>query len=543
MADSLKTFQVHLTAVMDSLVRASVCEITKLFQDTVNDYLVEISLNRKETEALKLRLRLTENKLRNERKYGLSWASRRAGVLASDETGGGGRKKRKGDTARGKAAKEWSRRAWEEGVGEAREQEEAGAEAGGRDVYLVHLPEGEAEEREERRRASGEGKEPANIKEESGENESRYRPDSLRLIKEALQMEPADPKTSSAPHSHTNDLDPASGSVGLASDDRSPSGLSGAQEDWHGEPACADGAEEGGASVDELSGLETALRAEREREKARSGLSSPTGQHMAMSGTRSDLDYVMSPKYIGLDGLCSSTQHPMSPHRAAGPASTGWTKRGSREPVNSSPPLLDEGEGLQLPSATGSMEEESNGEAGDFLHFCTQCGGGFNTTEDLEEHACPAAGSADEDLPFQCAACGCGFTHAWGLKNHECVPSGERPHRCELCGKRFMHSRSLERHQLVHTGERPHRCPQCGRSFSRLGNLERHQRIHTGERPYECGACGKRFSRVEYLKRHQHIHSGDRERAEGQGLHQCAHCGKTCADAEQLKNHQCFYNM
>lgn len=99
MADSLKTFQVHLTAVMDSLVRASVCEITKLFQDTVNDYLVEISLNRKETEALKLRLRLTENKLRNERKYGLSWASRRAGVLASDETGGGGRKKRKGDTA------------------------------------------------------------------------------------------------------------------------------------------------------------------------------------------------------------------------------------------------------------------------------------------------------------------------------------------------------------------------------------------------------------------------------------------------------------
>lgn len=96
MADSLKTFQVHLTAVMDSLVRASVCEITKLFQDTVNDYLVEISLNRKENEALKLRLRLTENKLRNERKYGLSWASRRAGLVASDDNG---RKKRKVDMA------------------------------------------------------------------------------------------------------------------------------------------------------------------------------------------------------------------------------------------------------------------------------------------------------------------------------------------------------------------------------------------------------------------------------------------------------------
>lgn len=85
----MKTFQAHLTAVMDSLVRASVCEITKLFEDTVNDYLVEISLNRKENEALKLRLRLTENKLRNERKYGLAWAASRraAGLLAPDETG------------------------------------------------------------------------------------------------------------------------------------------------------------------------------------------------------------------------------------------------------------------------------------------------------------------------------------------------------------------------------------------------------------------------------------------------------------------------
>lgn len=94
MADSVKTFQSHLTSVMDSLVRASVCEITKLFQDTVNDYLVEISLNRKENEALKLRLRLTENKLRNERKYGMGWAASRrsSSLLVSDESG---RKKRK----------------------------------------------------------------------------------------------------------------------------------------------------------------------------------------------------------------------------------------------------------------------------------------------------------------------------------------------------------------------------------------------------------------------------------------------------------------
>lgn len=82
----MTTFETHLTAVMDGLIRASVCEITKLFQETVSDYLVELSLNRKENDALKLRLRLTENKLRTERMYGAGWAAsrRNAGSVAED---------------------------------------------------------------------------------------------------------------------------------------------------------------------------------------------------------------------------------------------------------------------------------------------------------------------------------------------------------------------------------------------------------------------------------------------------------------------------
>lgn len=102
MEESVTTFETHLTAVMDSLIRASVCEITKLFQETVNDYLVELSLNRKENETLKLRLRLTENKLRTERKYGMGWAANRrnAGLTAAAEDEAGGRQKRKVDTTR-----------------------------------------------------------------------------------------------------------------------------------------------------------------------------------------------------------------------------------------------------------------------------------------------------------------------------------------------------------------------------------------------------------------------------------------------------------
>jgi len=104
MEETVTTFETHLTAVMDSLIRASVCEITKLFQETVNDYIVELTLNRKENDTLKLRLRLTENKLRNERKYGMGWAASRrgAGLSAAEEEDGrsGGRKKRKRDTQR-----------------------------------------------------------------------------------------------------------------------------------------------------------------------------------------------------------------------------------------------------------------------------------------------------------------------------------------------------------------------------------------------------------------------------------------------------------
>ncbi|XP_072519283.1 uncharacterized protein [Salminus brasiliensis] len=487
MADSVKTFQAHLTAVMDSLVRASVCEITKLFQDTVNDYLVEISLNRKENEALKLRLRLTENKLRNERKYGMAWATNRraAGLLASDDSG---TKKRKVDT-RAKQGKEWrsgggggggagaaaaaAAAAWEEGAGGAREER--------RDVFRVHLPterEGEEEE-EERRRVSGERKEVAGIKEE----EEGCRSDSLRLLQEALQMSQSE---TSSTH---GELDPASVGSGSV-----------AGEAWEEPPTLS---AEPMTSGDELSGLETALKAEREREEA-----GPPIESSSHAGSAAE-----SVEFIGLDGLCSSQQD-------GGPPSTHKTEPG------------------ELPSATGSQgdddeEEESGREGSDPLHFCPQCGGGFNSASDLAEHTCPLA----EVRPFQCSVCGQAFSQAWGLKSHECVQVGERRHRCELCGKGFTHSRSLERHQLVHTGERPHRCLQCGRSFSRLGNLERHQRIHTGERPYECGACGKRFSRVEYLKRHQQIHSG--ERGERNTL-QCGHCSQTFSDTEHLKRHQCF---
>ncbi|KAM9470442.1 uncharacterized protein Hap1MRO34_012416 isoform 2-T2 [Clarias gariepinus] len=466
MADTVKTFQAHLTAVMDSLVRASVCEITKLFEDTVNDYLVEISLNRKENEALKLRLRLTENKLRNERKYGLAWAASRraAGLLGPDEAAGAAKKRRL--EPRGKQPKEWSGGTWEEGVGGARDERREER----RDVCRTHPPtaaEGEEQE-EERRHVSGERKEVASVKEE----EDVYRCESARVLQEALQINQTESNTA-------HDLTPVPTGPGSA-----------VGEVWE-QPVLSAGPPN---SSEELSLLETALKVECEKEELGSSLISPPQA----------ADKAGDVEFIGLDGLCSSQQDPASSNHEANPAEIGTGSHGDEEEEE-------------------EEEEEPSREGEDFLLFCPQCGGGFNSASDLAEHVCPLA-----EERFQCSVCSRTFSHAWSLKSHECVQVGEQPHRCELCGKRFTHSRSLERHQLVHTGERPHRCPQCGRSFSRLGNLERHQRIHTGERPYECGACGKRFSRIEYLKRHQQIHSGERgERNQMLG-------------DQELKRNQCF---
>uniref|UniRef100_A0A3P8T0U9 Si:dkeyp-121d2.7 n=2 Tax=Amphiprion percula TaxID=161767 RepID=A0A3P8T0U9_AMPPE len=582
MEESVTTFETHLTAVMDSLIRASVCEITKLFQETVNDYLVELSLNRKENEALKLRLRLTENKLRTERKYGMGWAANRrnAGLTAAAEDEAGGRQKRKVDTARGKSkkgpaaayGKGWPGGVWEEGGGGGGG---GGVGVGGgsggavgmiagaggrgvkeaREMYLIQFPRDEEDEggmmedEEGEGSLSGEGEETANIKEECSQTEG-YQPASLQLIKEALKMDLPDqnPQTCSRAQSE-----------GELSD-RPPTLHPGEREEEDWEVGSAEPSD-GGMTMDELKGLESALKAERGREQAAMTTSQPASP---MPEVVRGSEISLAPKYIGLDGMEQDGElEPQPPTlqredqigqsrvkdgvRAGLVAGVelrlGWSKKLREGDSVPDEDAMEHGESEHLPhpSAPGSVGESGGEEegGGDLLHFCPQCGGGFTSEAELEEHPCPLGGahlqnSGGEDSLFPCAHCGNTFSHSWALKNHECACAAERPHCCEICGKRFTHSRSLERHHLVHTGERPHRCPQCGRSFSRLGNLERHQRIHTGERPYGCEACGKRFSRVEYLKRHQLIHNSEKATL------QCSSCGRGFSDVEQLKNHQCF---
>ncbi|KAG7230345.1 hypothetical protein INR49_024449, partial [Caranx melampygus] len=377
MEESVTTFETHLTAVMDSLIRASVCEITKLFQETVNDYLVELSLNRKENEALKLRLRLTENKLRTERKYGMGWAANRrnAGLAAAEEEGAGGRQKRK--------------------------------------VEMTRMVEDEAGEGS----LSGEGEETANIKEEVRETgflrgggfpeTEGYQPASLRLIKEALKMGSSNQKLHAGSRAQS-DGELSDHPPTLHPGDR-------AEEDWEvdsTEPS------EGGMTMDELRGLESALRAERGREQATMTASQPVSpDSKAVQGSEISL----APKYIGLDGMEQDEElepQPPTLHRedhigqgivkdsvrvgaaGGGELRLGWSKKlreGDSGTVMTEEDGMEQGDTEPLPhlSAPGSVGESGGEEegVGDLLHFCPQCGGGFTSEAELEEHPCPLGGA------------------------------------------------------------------------------------------------------------------------------------------------------
>ncbi|KAJ8247659.1 hypothetical protein GJAV_G00248790 [Gymnothorax javanicus] len=119
----------------------------------------------------------------------------------------------------------------------------------------------------------------------------------------------------------------------------------------------------------------------------------------------------------------------------------------------------------------------------------------------------------------------------WASKSVTAATAGERVFICTHCGKSFSRPRNLETHLRVHTGEKPFSCTQCGKRFSQLSSLKTHLSVHTGERPFRCAQCGKRFAQPGYLKRHQTVHTGEKP-------FRCTQCEKSFSFLSNLIRHQ-----
>lgn len=168
----------------------------------------------------------------------------------------------------------------------------------------------------------------------------------------------------------------------------------------------------------------------------------------------------------------------------------------------------------------------------DFRHRCEQCGKGFMSNYDLEDHKARHLGTKN----FVCDYCGNAYLQRSYLAAHKRVIHGvqksgapKKSHRCDFCNKNFATELSLRNHTSLHT--QTFLCAQCGKKFASIYTLRIHERTHTGERPYECKLCSKNFSRSAALRVHKLTHTGEKP-------HQCDVCRQTFTQRSSMMGHR-----
>ncbi|XP_041816313.1 oocyte zinc finger protein XlCOF6-like [Chelmon rostratus] len=207
-----------------------------------------------------------------------------------------------------------------------------------------------------------------------------------------------------------------------------------------------------------------------------------------------------------------------------------------------------------------SLADHENQHSGDRDFVCEMCGEGFFSSSSLATHRvthmqkenyCDVVSLGCSDLSilknhtskqageklFSCEVCGKGCSHQSALKHHMLTHTGERPYICETCGKRCSHASALQNHMRIHTGKKPGQqpvCNTCGKKFRRTINLKYHMSIHTGEKPYTCDQCDKKFSNPSNLKLHMRVHSGEK-------MYGCNICGRRFTHSSSLKLHRRFH--
>ncbi|XP_065213305.1 zinc finger protein 84-like [Planococcus citri] len=167
-----------------------------------------------------------------------------------------------------------------------------------------------------------------------------------------------------------------------------------------------------------------------------------------------------------------------------------------------------------------------------YLHYCEECGKGFNHSLDLQTHINNHKGVK----PYQCEICGKNFNRESYMKRHrESVHVQPFSYECAYCQKRFSFKYSLKSHIKVHQGIiTQYPCDYCPKKLSTKLSLRNHIRLHNDERPFKCDICDKRYTTNGELKSHSFSHVNEKP-------FRCEKCPKTFRAAFMLKNHMTIH--
>jgi len=167
----------------------------------------------------------------------------------------------------------------------------------------------------------------------------------------------------------------------------------------------------------------------------------------------------------------------------------------------------------------------------DLRHRCEQCGKGFMSNYDLEDHKTSHLGIKN----FICDYCGNAYLQKSYLAAHKRVIHGvqkypaSKQHRCDRCNKSFASELNLRNHTSLHS--QTFLCAQCGKKFTSNYNLKLHERMHTGEGPYQCKLCSKAFWRSVALELHELTHAGKKP-------YECDICRQTFTRRSSMMGHR-----
>ncbi|XP_053695579.1 zinc finger protein 883-like [Sabethes cyaneus] len=158
---------------------------------------------------------------------------------------------------------------------------------------------------------------------------------------------------------------------------------------------------------------------------------------------------------------------------------------------------------------------------------CCGCKKTFNSDIELKTHSNlvhqkEQPSISETGKPFQCSICYKSFSNQQLLKEHQRTVI--RRFFCRQCGKGFMTQTNLENHLKYHIASHETiRCCGCRRDFKSQSDLLQHsQEVHQVEqtinpsKPFECNICYRRYSTRKSLVGHKRMTQ----------QHQCQQCGE-----------------